>query len=465
MSEEKAERTATELMVAKLPQAFKEETQAILHDEYAAFLQALTSETPVAIHMNNKLELPYLNNRVSWCNAGYYLTERPQFTLDPLWHSGAYYVQEASSMFLSHAIKQHIPTKALVLDMCAAPGGKSILLSEHLSEGFLVSNEYIRNRSRILAENIAKWGNANCMVTSNAPLAFESLPHLFDAILVDAPCSGEGMFRKDENAISEWSPANVANCVARQQEILESAWEALTPGGVLIYSTCTYNRSENEQMVQWIMDEYRAEYLPVEIPTQWNILETQRGYRFMPHRTQGEGLFMALLRKPDDSRRTPRSKSQKVTVVKEKSLQQLLKNPEKHTLFAHQEVIYALPTERMALYQLLNEKLYLVLPGIAVARQKGKDYIPETALALSKAFLAEGNFPSIELTREQALAFLANQPLPPLHSSNGYLLMKYMNTPLGFVKQVGNRCNNLYPDAWRIRMNIPSELPKTFYSK
>ena len=226
---------------------------------------------------------------VKWCEQGRYLSERPKFTYDPLFHAGAYYVQEASSMFVWQALSQLVEQDALVLDLCAAPGGKSTAIAQYLSEnGFLVSNEYVPQRAHVLVENITKWGAPNCVVTNNAPRHFEKLKTRFDAILVDAPCSGEGMFRKDERAREEWSPANVDMCVERQREILESAWKVLKPGGVLIYSTCTFNSHENEEQVQWLIDEMEAEYLPLKIEDDWMITETERGYRFLPHKTRGE---------------------------------------------------------------------------------------------------------------------------------------------------------------------------------
>ena len=244
-------------------------------------------------------QLSTLNSQLStvkWCEYGRYLSERPKFTYDPMFHAGAYYVQEASSMFVWQALTQLVDKDAVVLDMCAAPGGKSTAIAQYLSEdGFLVSNEYVPQRAHVLVENITKWGAPNCVVTNNAPRHFEKLKSRFDAILVDAPCSGEGMFRKDERAREEWSPANVEMCVERQREILESAWHVLKPGGVLIYSTCTFNSHENEEQVQWLIDEMGAEYLPIKIGEDWMITETERGYRFLPHKTRGEGLLSVFM--------------------------------------------------------------------------------------------------------------------------------------------------------------------------
>ena len=298
----------SENTVRGLPVGFIDSVRPLLGAETEEFLSALESEPPVSVRLSRKVRsvvgcsgVPASWRPVPWCPDGYYLPERPQFTLDPLLHAGAYYVQEASSMFLWQVLAQHAAPDWLVLDMCAAPGGKSTLIGSFLSErGFLVCNEFVPQRANILAENISKWGRGNTLVTNNAPAHFGQYGGLFDAVVVDAPCSGEGMFRKDEGAIAEWSPANVAKCVVRQREILSSAWDALKPGGLLVYSTCTYNRMENEENVQWLMAEYGAELLDVATDGAWGVWRTECGCRFMPHRTLGEGLFMAEVRKPGE---------------------------------------------------------------------------------------------------------------------------------------------------------------------
>ena len=298
----------SENTVRGLPAGFIDSVRPLLGAETDEFLSALDSEPPVSVRLSRKVRsvggysgVPASWRPVPWCPDGYYLPERPQFTLDPLLHAGAYYVQEASSMFLWQVLVQHAAPDWLVLDMCAAPGGKSTLIGSFLSErGFLVCNEFVPQRANILAENISKWGRGNTLVTNNAPAHFGQYGGLFDAVVVDAPCSGEGMFRKDEGAIAEWSPANVAKCVVRQREILSSAWDALKPGGLLVYSTCTYNRMENEENVQWLMAEYGAELLDVATDGSWGVWRTECGCRFMPHRTLGEGLFMAAVRKPGE---------------------------------------------------------------------------------------------------------------------------------------------------------------------
>ena len=233
----------------QLPEQFVERTQALLGNEYTAFEQALGATTPTSIRVNSKKNFAPSNEKVEWCDKAFYLPERPLFTADPLLHAGAYYVQEASSMFLSQAVLQHMQNAETVLDLCAAPGGKSTLLRQFLpTDCLLVSNEIVRSRAYVLAENLSKWGHENVFVSNNASEDFVALGAYFDAIVVDAPCSGEGMFRKDKTAIEEWSVANVEMCVKRQREILENIWQCLKPGGTMVYSTCTYNRAENEEI-------------------------------------------------------------------------------------------------------------------------------------------------------------------------------------------------------------------------
>jgi NOL1/NOP2/sun family putative RNA methylase len=401
-----------------------------------------------------------------------------------MFHAGAYYVQEASSMFVWQALEQLVERDAVVLDMCAAPGGKSTAIAQYLSEeGFLVSNEYVPQRAHVLVENITKWGAPNCVVTNNAPRHFEKLKSRFDAILVDAPCSGEGMFRKDERAREEWSKANVEMCVERQREILESAWEVLKPGGVLIYSTCTFNSHENEEQVQWLIDEMDAKYLPLKIGENWMITETERGYRFLPHKTRGEGLFMAAVRKQitdyrlqitdnrlqitdyrlqiTDNRKQKtenrlQSKSEK---RKDKKAKQSVQNVQFTTddllrgdygVVESEGRYYAVQKERVDLVEECRKVLNVLMFGVQMYEQKGKDLIPQTALALSQVY-KRGAYPEVELSYEEAIAFLRKEAIVLADAPRGFVLVTYKGLPLGWVKNIGNRCNNLYPEFWRIR--------------
>ena len=289
----------------KLPQAFVERTRRLLGDEqYPVFEEALQKEVPVSIRPNRKkIDKPIEGELVQWASSGYYLNVRPTFTFDPLFHAGCYYVQEASSMFVERVLATYVQEPVVMLDLCAAPGGKSTLSRNVLPEGsLLIANEVMRNRSQILAENLIKWGNPEVIVTNNDPSDFTPLENLFDVILTDVPCSGEGMFRKDEVAVEEWSVENVDVCWQRQRRILKDIWPTLKPGGLLIYSTCTFNREEDEDNVAWISRELGAEILTVPMDESWGITGNLIGedfpvYRFMPHRTKGEGFFLAVLRK------------------------------------------------------------------------------------------------------------------------------------------------------------------------
>ncbi|HEX8060200.1 MAG TPA: RsmB/NOP family class I SAM-dependent RNA methyltransferase, partial [Cyclobacteriaceae bacterium] len=285
---------------SKIPEAF--ERRMTLRGDFIEFKKAL-SEEPVSSIRINRLKKPNLaGEHVSWCSTGIYLPERPVFTLDPNFHAGAYYVQEASSMFLEQAVKSSVDlSKPLrVLDLCAAPGGKSTHLLQLISnESLLVSNEVIRSRAMILSENIQKWGKSNVIVTNNDPKDFTELNGYFDLIVVDAPCSGEGLFRKDEDAMQEWSDENVNLCSLRQRRILADVWPALKENGVLIYCTCTYNEAENENNLKWLSEQKDIEL--IDLP-HFPGVEKTTGYRFMPHKVKGEGFFIAAVRKKSQER-------------------------------------------------------------------------------------------------------------------------------------------------------------------
>ena len=456
----------------ELPVGFEEMVRGVIGDgEWDAFVEALSDEPSVSVRDNGQRSM--VNGQqsmdgiqlsaVKWCEHGRYLSERPKFTYDPMFHAGAYYVQEASSMFVWQALEQLVEKDAVMLDMCAAPGGKSTAIAQYLSEeGFLVSNEYVPQRAHVLVENITKWGAPNCVVTNNAPRHFEKLKSRFDAILVDAPCSGEGMFRKDERAREEWSEANVDMCVERQREILESAWEVLRPGGVLIYSTCTFNRHENEEQVQWLIDEMEAEYLPIKIGEDWMITETERGYRFLPHKTRGEGLFMAAVRKQGGiengelrienacSKKRSDKKAKRVNKVGDSQLStnDLLRG--EYSVVESEGRYYAVQKERVDFVEECRKMLNVLSFGVQMYEQKGKDLIPQAALALSQVYV-RGAYPEAELSYEEAISFLRKEAIVLADAPRGFVLVTYGGLPLGWVKNIGNRCNNLYPEFWRIR--------------
>ena len=450
------------------PPDFIKRTQEILGDETEKLLQSLLEEIPISIRFNNKLAQHSVAecsrsttvNSVPWCSAGRYLKERPLFTADPHFHAGAYYVQEASSMFLEQAISQYVKGDVAALDLCAAPGGKSTHLLNLLSENsLLVSNEILRSRAHILVENITKWGNANAVVTNNTPEDFgKKLPAFFDLIVVDAPCSGEGMFRKDPESIKEWSVAAVKNCAKRQREILSDVWASLKTGGFLLYSTCTYNREENEEIVQWICEELGAKFLPIATKAEWGISATNFGCHFYPHKTKGEGFFMAILHKTAENERFYKIKTDKQT---NKNLPEdaecwtgKLKNTENWKFVINSNLLRALPKKWATEMEFLQTQLNVLSLGVALAVQKRKDFIPQAALAFSK-YLDISQCVSVEMDWQNAIAFLRKESISlPDNLPRGYVLLYYENLPLGWLKNLENRSNNLYPNEWRIRMNV-----------
>jgi NOL1/NOP2/fmu family ribosome biogenesis protein len=367
-------------------------------------------------------------------------------------------------MIVSHLVRQFVTEPVRFLDLCAAPGGKSTLLLDTLPEGsLLVCNEYVRQRSYILAENITKWGRSNAVVTSCDASSFASLGPVFDAMLVDAPCSGEGMFRKDEVAVSEWSRDNVAQCAERQREILSSAWTALKPGGLMIYSTCTYNEQEDELMVDFIKDTLGAELLPMDIDSSWGITDSGRGLHFYPHKTRGEGLFIAALRKHGELTSAPEVSYVRKTKRKDKAAQsqkvdvealQWLMSPESYEVMTHRERFVAIPVAHADFIRRLLPFVNVMSCGVALGAFQGKTLIPDTALALSSE-LDYNKVNAYEAERQEALAYLHRESLilPP-SVPKGYVLITYKGQGLGWGKNIGNRSNNLYPEQWRIRMNI-----------
>ena len=456
-----------------LPSDFITRTRSLLGTEFDTLAAALQTEAPVSIRINRRKKVPdprpeQTDGRVAWCESGYYLPARPAFTFDPLFHAGAYYVQEASSMFLEQAVRHYVTEPVRCLDLCAAPGGKSTHLLDLLPEGsLLVSNEVIRSRSQVLAENVAKWGNPDCIVTNNDPAELGQLTHWFDLLVTDVPCSGEGMFRKDPASRDEWSAANVEHCAARQRRILHDVWDALRPGGLLVYSTCTFNTEEDEENIRYIIEELGAEALPIPVPAEWDIAgalrHTHPVYRFFPHRTRGEGFFLALLRKADGERQEifPKGKNKKGKGKTAVSLPPHVKT----WLTVADPIINGSagnPTRLLSrfaadAYPLLDEHLRILSAGVTLGEMKGKDFIPAPELALSTALRPDA-FPSVELDWEEAIRFLKKEAFPlPDSTERGYVLIRYKGFPLGFAKNLGNRANNLYPSEWRIRSGYMPE--------
>ena len=381
-------------------------------ERFERYLHSFEEDVPVSIRLNPmkmsegrwKMEdaVP-----VPWCRNAYYLAKRPNFTFDPLFHAGCYYVQEAASMFLDEVLRQLLPARlpnreglGVSLDLCAAPGGKSTLLRSALpADCVLYSNEPIRNRASILWENVTKWGYKNHHVTNLYPRDYRKSKMKFDLILCDVPCSGEGMFRKDEATISEWSPQNVEKCWQLQREIVSDAWECLGDGGILIYSTCTFNTKENEENIRWMLSEFDAEVVPIETKPEWNITGSLLSgfdapvYRFIPGITRSEGLFMCVLRK-----------------------------------------------------------------GGTGQSDAGKSKMNSLKTMTSDISLQTSDIQA-ELTYPQALAYLRHEALVlPPDTPRGLVEVCFMGHPLGLVKNIGNRANNLYPKEWRIKTtHVPQE--------
>lgn len=456
-----------------LPSAFALQTEAVIgKEEYKKLEEALQKEPPISIRLNGgRLSTVHCSlNKVAWSSDGYYLKERLTFTFDPLFHAGCYYVQEASSMFVEQVLKQYVTRPVTMLDLCAAPGGKSTHARSTLPEGsLLVANEVIRNRSQVLAENLIKWGHPGVVVTNNDPADFEGLGAFFDVILTDVPCSGEGMFRKDPVAVEEWSLDNVNICWQRQRRILADVWDNLKPGGILIYSTCTYNIKENEENIDWIINEYDAEPLTVDVLPEWEITGNLTGksipvYRFLPHKTKGEGFFLAALRKPTSADATYLSaskgkKKQEKPVPVPKEAKEWLLNSDDYFIEVRGSEVVAFPKAYTEELFALQKSLKVLHAGITLGEIKGKDLIPDHSLAMSTS-LNPSAFPVCEVAYEQAIAYLRKEAIT-LHAEapRGCVLLTYKSRPLGFVKNIGNRANNLYPNEWRIRSGyLPDEV-------
>lgn len=393
--------------MAQLPIDFTDMARRTMGEErFDCYLKAFETDAPVSIRLNPEKAkgLTADGERVPWCRNAYYLPQRPNFTYDPLLHAGCYYVQEAGSMFLDTVMQQWVPDAPVVMiDFCAAPGGKSLLARTALAAGsVLFSNEPMRNRANILAENVEKWGYADHFVTNNYPRDYRRAKMIADVVLCDVPCSGEGMFRKDEATIREWSMQNVEKCARLQREIVTDAWSCLADGGLFIYSTCTFNTHEDEENIQWMMDELGAEVLPVKVDAAWNITGSlldgfsQPVYRFIPGISKGEGLFLCVLRKGG-------------TWQQGQSLKSLCKS---------------------------QQNLNII-------------YCPK----------AQPDMVKVEVNYQQAMAYLRHEAITlGADVPRGMVGICFEGHLLGLAKNIGNRANNLYPKEWKIRTTyIPNE--------
>lgn len=443
--------------MVKLPQQLLNSLSALDHFNAEDFVEAHKEENKItSIRLNpfKKVELDFeLNDKVGWSEDGYYINERPSFTHDPLFHAGCYYVQEPGSMFIELALKQTVDlSKPLrVLDACAAPGGKSTLINSLLNnESLLIANEFIKSRADILVENLSKWGTCNTVVTNNDTERFSELGAFFDAIVIDAPCSGSGLFRKQADAVDHWSEDAVITCSVRQKKILADLVPTLKENGILVYSTCSYSVEEDEQIVEWLMNEYGLEYVPLTIKKEWGIIETGRGYRFYPHLTKSEGFFCALLRKTNTEQASFVSKKRSSLDASKAELAILapfLELNDDH-IIKKNERFHILNAEALNFLIAYEKQFYFKKAGAVMGEIKGKDMVPNHELALIT--LLNKNLKVLELDREQAIKFLKKENFSHQSSVNGLVLVTYKNKGLGWAKVLPNRINNYFPNELRI---------------
>lgn len=476
-----------------LPAGFLSRMQSLLGDSFPRFAKAMQEMPATAIRLNLRKNDAHPRwsgmTPVGWCDSGFYLEERPLFTLDPLLHAGAYYVQDPSSMIhqqivarilrlpdmqerLTHA--DEMPLR--VLDLCAAPGGKSTAIINALPDrSLMVSNEIDRQRCGILRENLEKWGYPEIIISNSDAASLGKAANIFDIIAVDAPCSGEGMMRKDADALTQWTPGLTESCARLQREILSDILPALRPGGYLIYSTCTFNTLENEENVKWLMEQWGMSAVALPMTGTETVLPSLDpdvpALRFMPHATRGEGLFAAILRMPGDElpaalpklgdrKMAKGKKGRNATPVKgktDKSRQpenpgEWLDMPHPPLIHEYGDKAFALSPQLAALDLLLRKNgVRVVEAGVPVAEIKGDLRLPAPELPLSLAFHKDA-FPSVELSRDEALAYLRREPLTlPPSAPRGFITVNYLGLPLGLLKNIGSRTNNLYPQNWRIR--------------
>ena len=452
-----------------LPVAFVERMRKQLGaDEAERLIAALDTPSSVAVRLNpaKSGEKGVWNGgkAIGWSVNGWRLSERPSFTLDTAFHAGAYYVQEAASQFIDHIIAGEDLRGKRVLDMCSAPGGKTTIYSTAVGEdGLVVANEYIRSRANILADNVRKWGMGNVLVTNNAPEHLAQFEGWFDLVAVDAPCSGEGMFRKEEVAREDWSDEAVKMCAARQMSIVREAWQTLRDGGLFIYSTCTFNDEEDEGVLRAFIEESGEVFAPsqrVELQDEWGVVRGEVGafqtFRFFPHKTDSEGLFVAVVRKVEPTtQRTPKARKrvmQEVDKASRKELSKWLKNADNHSFAMVADTIYAYRTEQFKAVQALSEGLTAIYSGVAMGQIfKGKlkpDWALSQYVGLNRSAVSVE-----ELDEERALEYLRKHDIAVGDMAEGINLVTHNDRALGFVKRIGARCNNLYPNSLKI-MNM-----------
>lgn len=450
--------------------------EAIGQQNASVAFSALEQPASVSVRRNpaksGSLQFAGAEN-IPWCQDGFYLEERPVFTLDPLFHAGAYYVQDSSSMFVGHIARKIIgkfkDRKVLkVLDLCAAPGGKTTDLAASLravrnNDFILVSNEVVKQRASVLASNAAVWGDPCVVVTSDDPVRFAGMEGYFDIILADVPCSGEGMFRKDKDAMDQWSPDNVKLCQGRQRRIVADVWPALADGGVLIYSTCTFNRFENDDNVQWIAEELGADFVFEDKSSDdacfQGVFRTKYGFSLVPGLVKGEGQYCSALIKAGRGEYLSSASNLKHDLLYSQKIRK--KGPALPSgLFSDcvrtvqkGDMVKVIPETVADEAIALESRLHVLLSGCAAGIIKNGTLVPDADMALSVVFNRDA-YPVADLTLDMALSFLKGNTLFLPDSGKGYVTICYDSLPLGFVKNLGNRSNNLYPKGRRIRMDI-----------
>ena len=454
----------------ELPSSLIHSLQAVKGFDEAAFRQVHESGeqiTSIRINPNKAVngEWSMANGqleRIPWCKDGYYLPQRPSFTLDPLFHAGAYYVQEASSMFLEEVLKQTVDLNQplRILDLCAAPGGKSTLIQSLIStDSLLISNEVIKARVNVLSENITKWGAANVIVTNNDPGDFKRLQGYFDIIVVDAPCSGSGLFRKDPSAIEEWSENNVQLCSQRQQRILADILPSLKEGGLLIYSTCSYSEEEDEAIADWLVDDCHLSSVNLQLNKAWNIIETKSakqqayGYRFYPDKIKGEGFFIATFKKnqttPVPQARMKQNKhTEKIPSATIDIIRPWLKQADDLFYFKQNDELIAMPLAFEKDLSIIQSVLYIKKAGVKLGTVIRTELIPHHELAVS--LIISKQVRTINVDEQTALQYLRRSNMALPQTQHGWALLQFQQLPIGWVKVLPNRVNNYYPAEWRI---------------
>jgi 16S rRNA C967 or C1407 C5-methylase (RsmB/RsmF family)/NOL1/NOP2/fmu family ribosome biogenesis protein len=391
---------------------------------------------------------------VPWTKQAFYLADRPSFTFDPLFHAGCYYVQEAGSMFIEQALKQSLDLSQnlAILDLCAAPGGKSTHINSLITpQSLLVSNELVASRAGVLVQNLSKWGTANTLVTNSDPQKFGVLERFFDAMVVDAPCSGSGLFRKQPEAIEEWSEANVNLCCGRQKKILADALPGLKENGILVYSTCSYSEEENEAIVEWLIKEFEMEFVPIQVESSWGIVETGAGYRFYPHLAKSEGFFCAVLKKPGSVPGGTFRKKGSISAATKAELEVLapfLEPAWQGPVLKKNNQFHLLNEAVLGFLQTFEKQLYFKKAGVLAGEIKGKDLVPAHELAL--AIYTGAGVISLELDHETAIRFLKKENLTIPSPHKGLCRITYQDQGIGWAKILPNRINNYLPPEWRI---------------